>query len=585
MTQKLIIIICFLVSGLALAAPDPACQEVHLADAGWTDSSATTAVAAALLKAQGYSPKISLLSLPVILASMANGQVDVFLGNWMPSQSTFIDPYLDKKQIEVLSQNLDGAKYTLAVPEYVYNAGVHSFSDLHKYAPRFDNKVYGIEPGSDGNTKVLKMFKDPALKLSGWSLVESSEQAMLSAVRKAVPEKEWIVFEGWSPHPMNIQIPMRYLDGDERYFGPNYGASKVFTIANPVFAKKCPVPANFLKGLHFSVQDENELMLLILEEGLSPKDAARTWLTSHPTKVKDWLGAQNASLFQDFASEKTADSLIAGFSIPLGTFAENGIQFLTDNFSSEFLLFSQTVENIIQTLISALLKLRPLLAILLLTLALYFWRRSIWLSLGVCFGFMLILSMGLWAQTIETLVLVLLATLFSCALGIPLGVWASKNKAVYQVLSPILDLMQTLPTFVYLIPTLMLFGLGIVPGLISTVIFAIAAPIRLTHLGLTQVPRELLEVGDAFGASKWQRFYKIELPHAMPSILTGLNQCILLSLSMVVIAALVGANGLGTSVVRALNTVNVKQGFEAGLAIVILALILDRTLRFKQGSP
>ena len=184
----------------------------------------------------------------------------------------------------------------------------------------------------------------------------------------------------------------------------------------------------------------------------------------------------------------------------------------------------------------------------------------------------------------ETVALVVYSTLISCILGIPIGIAAAHRRWLYTLLRPILDLMQTIPTFVYLIPTLMLFGLGMVPGLISTVIFAIPAPIRLTQLGIINVPKDLLDAGEAFGASRLQLLWKVELPHALPSIMAGLTQCIMLSLSMVVIAALVGADGLGKPVVRALNSVNIAQGIEAGLAIVIVAIVLDRLLK-KPGQP
>jgi glycine betaine/proline transport system permease protein len=206
-------------------------------------------------------------------------------------------------------------------------------------------------------------------------------------------------------------------------------------------------------------------------------------------------------------------------------------------------------------------------------------RRSWRLSLGVLLGLAFIINQGLWKETIETLVLVVAATACSMAIGVPIGIWAAHSQRVYRVVRPILDLMQTLPTFVYLIPVLILFGLGIAPGLIVTIIFAAPAPIRLTWLGITSVPKPLLEAGQSFGATKRQLLWKVELPSALPTIMAGLTQCIMLSLSMVVIAALIGANGLGRPVVRALNSVNIPLGLEAGLAIVILAIILDRMAR------
>jgi choline ABC transporter permease protein len=208
------------------------------------------------------------------------------------------------------------------------------------------------------------------------------------------------------------------------------------------------------------------------------------------------------------------------------------------------------------------------------------WLRRSWpLAVFVLLALLFIVNQGYWAATLETLVLVLVAALASTLLGVPLGILAARRPRFHALLRPVLDLMQTLPTFVYLTPTLVLFGLGVVPGLISTVIFALPAPIRLTQLGISAVPTSLLEAGEAFGATPLQRLIKIELPSAAPMILAGITQCIMLSLSMVVIAALVGAGGLGVPVVRALSTVQVGMGFEAGLAIVLVAIVLDRLTR------
>jgi glycine betaine/proline transport system permease protein len=206
----------------------------------------------------------------------------------------------------------------------------------------------------------------------------------------------------------------------------------------------------------------------------------------------------------------------------------------------------------------------------------YWLHRSLALAAFAVLSLLLIINLGYWTETVQTLSLVFCATLVCVVVGVPLGIAAAHRPWVYTVLRPFLDLMQTIPTFVYLIPTLVLFGLGAVPGLISTVIFAIPAPIRLTYLGLSSVPTALREAAAAFGATRRQLLFKVELPHALPTIMAGVTQCIMLSLSMVVIAALVGADGLGKPVVRALNTVNIGMGFEAGLAIVILAILLDR---------
>ena len=270
--------------------------------------------------------------------------------------------------------------------------------------------------------------------------------------------------------------------------------------------------------------------------------------------------------------------------IPIGKWVKILVDGLTDNFHHEFRVFSDSLEWVIQGTIVLMAKIPPLIFIALICALAYGLHRRWVLVVGVAGSMLLILNLGYWEQTLQTVALVLYAALVSVTIGIPLGVAAAHRKWLFTVMRPILDLMQTIPTFVYLIPTLMLFGLGVVPGLISTVIFAIPAPIRLTYLGITSVPDSLIDAGEAFGASKRQLLWKVELPYAMPTIMAGLTQCIMLSLSMVVIAALVGADGLGKPVVRALNSVNIAMGFEAGLAIVIVAIVLDRMLKQPEGK-
>jgi glycine betaine/proline transport system permease protein len=266
--------------------------------------------------------------------------------------------------------------------------------------------------------------------------------------------------------------------------------------------------------------------------------------------------------------------------IPLGRWISDLVDLLNERAAGFFNLISDVLGFLIEGTID-LLKWCPPALLILLICGLGFWLHRSW-KLVILSGLslLLILNLGYWEATVETLALVLFSTLVCVLVGVPAGIAAAHRPWLYSGLRPILDLMQTIPTFVYLIPTLILFGLGVVPGLISTVIFALPAPIRLTYLGVSSVPKELVEAGEAFGATSRQLLWKVELPHAMPTIMAGITQCIMLSLSMVVIAALVGADGLGKPVVRALNTVNIAKGFEAGLAIVIVAILLDRI--FKQ---
>lgn len=270
------------------------------------------------------------------------------------------------------------------------------------------------------------------------------------------------------------------------------------------------------------------------------------------------------------------------YKIPLGSYTEDFFDWLVDNASGFFDVVSDSLEWLIDLLTSGLLWLHPA-AFIALVAGVAFWvHRSVPLVIFALVSLLLIWNLGYWSETMETLSLVLYATLFCMLIGLPLGIYAAHHPWLFSALRPVLDLMQTVPTFVYLIPTLTLFGLGVVPGLISTIIFAIAAPIRLTYLGISEVPKELIEAGQSFGATRTQLLFRIELPAAASNIAAGITQCIMLSLSMVVIAALVGADGLGKPVVRALNTVDIASGFEAGLAIVLLAILLDRLFKQKE---
>ncbi|MDR6102943.1 glycine betaine/proline transport system permease protein [Agrobacterium larrymoorei] len=265
--------------------------------------------------------------------------------------------------------------------------------------------------------------------------------------------------------------------------------------------------------------------------------------------------------------------------LPVGRYAKEAIDWLTTNLSFFFDWLAFIFGSVIDAILYLLQAPHPLVIVALLTALSAWMRRSIGMPLFTALGLLLIINLGYWKATTETLALVIAASTVCMLIGIPLGILAARRRWVYSFMRPVLDLMQTIPTFVYLIPALVLFGLGMVPGLIATVIFAVPSPIRLTRLGIISTPPALVEAAVAFGATPSQVLRKVELPFAMPQIMAGLTQTIMLSLSMVVISALVGANGLGVPVVRALNTVNIAMGFEAGLCIVIVAIILDRLFR------
>jgi glycine betaine/proline transport system permease protein len=265
--------------------------------------------------------------------------------------------------------------------------------------------------------------------------------------------------------------------------------------------------------------------------------------------------------------------------IPIGSWAKALVDWLTANAYWVFDGISAVLETLIDGILWLLQAPGPVAVVIAATVLAYVVQRRVSFALFVAASLLLIINQGYWTQTTETLSLVIAASAVCMAIGVPLGVAAAHRPKLYAAMRPVLDLMQTIPTFVYLIPALILFGLGMVPGLIATVIFAIPAPIRLTQLGVSSTPRQLIEAGEAFGATGWQLLWKVELPYALPQIMAGLTQTIMLSLSMVVIAALVGADGLGVPTLRALNTVNIAQGFEVGIAIVLVAIVLDRFFR------
>jgi len=265
------------------------CSTVRFSDVGWTDITSTTAVTTQILKGLGYKTKTDLLSVPVTYSSMANGDIDVFLGNWMPTMEGDIKRYREAGTVTTIRANLSGAKYTLAVPKYVYDAGVKSFSDLKKYADKFHDRIYGIEPGNDGNRLIQNMIDKNAFGLKDFDLVESSEAGMVSQIKRMIRRKQWIAFLGWAPHPMNSNFNIKYLSGGDDYFGPNYGGAKVYTNVRKGFTAQCPNVGKLLTNLKFSLPMENQVMDSILNKGQQPASAAIQWLNKNPQILNKWL--------------------------------------------------------------------------------------------------------------------------------------------------------------------------------------------------------------------------------------------------------------------------------------------------------
>ncbi|PHP67311.1 glycine/betaine ABC transporter substrate-binding protein [Zhengella mangrovi] len=277
------------VAAPALAAEPDSCSTVRFSDVGWTDITATTAATTEVLKALGYETDIKVLSVPVTYASMKKKDIDVFLGNWMPTMEGDIKPYREDGSVDTVRENLEGAKYTLATNKAGADLGIKDFADIAKHKDELDGKIYGIEPGNDGNRLILDMIEKDAFGLSGFELAESSEQGMLAQVGRASKRDEPIIFLGWEPHPMNANYNMTYLTGGDDYFGPNLGGATVYTNTRAGYVSECSNVGKLLENLKFSLAMENEIMGAILDDNKKPEDAAKAWMKGHPDMVMSWL--------------------------------------------------------------------------------------------------------------------------------------------------------------------------------------------------------------------------------------------------------------------------------------------------------
>ena len=278
-----------LMSTVAAAAEPDSCKTVRFSDVGWTDITSTTAVASVVLEGLGYKTRADILSVPVTYQSLKNGDIDVFLGNWMPTMEADIAPFKADGSVETVRANLEGAKYTLAVPTYLADEGLKDYADIAKFKDQLDGKIYGIEPGNDGNRLIQKMIDDNTDGLGGFELVESSEQGMLAEVQRASRNNKAIVFLGWEPHPMNTNFKLTYLTGGDDVFGPNFGGATVFTNVRKGYVEQCPNVGKLLQNLGFTLPMESQVMGGILDDGKEPAAAATDWLKANPAPLDGWL--------------------------------------------------------------------------------------------------------------------------------------------------------------------------------------------------------------------------------------------------------------------------------------------------------
>ncbi|WP_425913971.1 choline ABC transporter substrate-binding protein [Pseudomonas sp. GWSMS-1] len=273
----------------AWAQEPESCKQVRFAEIGWADIAATTGVAMTLTEGLGYQPRKIMASVPIAFTGVKKGQIDVFLGYWAPSMDAVIEPFLKDDGVKVLPKaNLEGAKYTLAVPTYAAEAGLKSFQDIAKFKDQLGGKIYGIEPGNDGNLLIEKMIEDNQYALGDFRMVESSEAGMLVQVQRAVKKQQPVVFLGWAPHPMNTQYDLTYLDGGDAVFGPDYGAAKVYTVVSKDYEARCANVGKLLNNLQFSVEIESQLMEKVLQKE-DPAKVAKDWIRANPQALDQWL--------------------------------------------------------------------------------------------------------------------------------------------------------------------------------------------------------------------------------------------------------------------------------------------------------
>jgi glycine betaine/proline transport system substrate-binding protein len=273
----------------AFSADPESCSTVHLSDVGWTDITATTATASVILKSIGYQTDVKVLSVPVTYTSLKNKDIDIFLGNWMPTQEKDVRPYIEDKSVESFGPNLVGAKYTLATNAKGAELGIKDFKDIAAHKDDLGGKIYGIEPGNDGNRLVMDMIDKDTFGLKDLELVESSEQGMLAQVARADKSGKPVVFLGWEPHPMNTNFKLTYLTGGDDIFGPDFGGAKVFTNVRAGYLQECPNVGLMVKNLTFSLDMENQVMGKILNDGKEPEAAASEWLKANPAALEPWL--------------------------------------------------------------------------------------------------------------------------------------------------------------------------------------------------------------------------------------------------------------------------------------------------------
>jgi len=598
MLQRIVFVFLLFFSAPALAACE---SPVKFAALTWESGQFTSAVLR-LIAERGYQCKTTEIpgSGPAQENALSQNDIQVIGEVWV-GRSEVMNKALQENKAAMVGDTLKGgAQQGWYVPDYVWeqNPQLRSYKDLERFSQLFLDSASGPKPRfmNCPSGWTCEIFNTRLLRTTGldktFDNVHPGTGAALDAeISSAYEQKKPLLFYYWQPTGLMAKYTFKALqfpknesecwssllekDGDKNCV-TGFPVSNLSIAVSTPFKEQHPDLMQFFEKIQFTADQLNGAILQMTESKRDGTLQAEQFIKEHPEVWQQWVSPEAASRLQAWTGQTAAvssifpdwsiqDKLNSGLKSVVGTYGESFRQ--VSGFLTRYLL-SPTVQGLAAI---------PAWLLILLTAALA-WHstRSIIFAVACAIGLYVIGAFGLWAALLQTLALLICAVIITVVIGIPIGIFVAARPRVHRVLQPVLDVMQTMPSFVYLIPVLMLFGLGNVPALFATVIYAIAPLIRLTALGILQISREMHETGTAFGTNRWQMLRWVILPLAKPSIMAGINQAVMMSLSMVVLASMIGAPGLGERVLEAVQTLNVGQGVQAGSAIVILAVIIDR---------
>lgn len=602
-TVPILLLLALLLSPAGLAQSAAAAEtEIRFADVGWDSIKLGNALAGLVAEEVfGYGWTEIPGSTPITHEALMKGEVDVVMEEWTDNIPTY-DSDLAAGRFREMGINFNDNHQGFYIPRYVYeaNPGLRTVRDLRDYAHLFPSPenpsrgiLYGGIPGWEATEIMGKKVEAYGLDEQYEYFLPGSNAALDSAITAAWDRQEPIVTYYWEPTWLMGKYDFVLLE-DSPYHPDTYqngiGACPTVTVtvaASCDFAEKHPEYCAFLARFHTSSSLIGEGLAYMQDSGCGHDAAARWLLRQHPELAEEWLTAEQAEVLTAALSGEGDGSDKSGlFVFPLVLTPDTAaIDSAVRAFAVSAAPALDAIQGALGGLVSAIygvLRHIPwfLLAAAVLLLG---WRARQSLKSGVLYGVLLCLVgvVGLWEEMTLTLAIVLASVLLALVLGLPIGILISGSRRASGVMRPVLDTMQTMPVFVYLIPALLLFGMGNASAVIATVIYAVVPVIRLTSLGIRQVDREVVEAARSFGSTKWQILWKVQIPQALPTIMTGINQTLMMAMSMVVTCSMIGARGLGMEVLNAVNRIEIGRGLVAGSCVVVLAVVLDRLTQGK----